>query len=87
MKTFRFCHKYVTLLLASFHNITSGLSILMHGIISLPYMTSYDKQHYIWVFTVCQSTHLGVTSIQRVKLILESNDTRSSSDKAYIFPS
>ena len=22
--------------------------------------------HSIWVFTVCQSTHLGVTSIQRV---------------------
>ena len=24
--------------------------------------------HFIWVFTVCQSTHLGVPSIQRDKL-------------------
>ena len=24
-------------------------------------------QHFIWVFTVCQSMHLGVNSIQRVK--------------------
>ena len=25
--------------------------------------------HFIWVFTVCQSTHLGVSRIQRVKLL------------------
>ena len=25
-------------------------------------------QHFIWVFTVCQSTHLGVSGLQRVKL-------------------
>ena len=24
-------------------------------------------RHFIWVFTVCQCTHLGDTSIQRVK--------------------
>ena len=24
--------------------------------------------HFIWVFTVCKSTHLGVSNIQRVKL-------------------
>ena len=24
------------------------------------------KRHFIWVFTVCQSNHLGVSSIQRV---------------------
>ena len=23
--------------------------------------------HFIWVFTVCKSTHLGVSQIQRVK--------------------
>ena len=26
-------------------------------------------RHFIWVFTVLQSTHLGVCSIQRVKYI------------------
>ena len=24
-------------------------------------------RHFIWVFTVCQSTHLGISSIERVK--------------------
>ena len=30
-----------------------------------------DYLHFIWVFTVCQSTHLGVsrTSIQRIKCL------------------
>ena len=27
-----------------------------------------QMQHSIWVFTVCQSAHFGVTHIQRVKL-------------------
>ena len=24
--------------------------------------------HFIWVFTICQSAHLGVSSLQRVKV-------------------
>ena len=33
---------------------TSGLSILLHGVISLPDVTSYDKRHFIRVYTVCK---------------------------------
>ena len=29
---------------------TSGLSILLHGVISLPDATSYDKKLYIYIF-------------------------------------
>ena len=40
----------------SFHNVsenlytTSGLSILLHSVISLPDATSYDKQFYTIIF-------------------------------------
>ena len=40
----------MTLLKASFHNVTrktGGILILMHGVISLLGATSYDKLHYI----------------------------------------
>ena len=30
-------------------------------------MTCHFWRHFIWVFTVCQSIHLGVSSIQKVK--------------------
>ena len=29
------------------------------------------KRHFIWVFTVCQSTRLGVSGPKRVKLSLD----------------
>ena len=55
VKTSRFYHKNVMLLWASFHYVTctrksvntSGLSILMHGVISLPDATSYDNLFYL----------------------------------------
>ena len=31
-----------------------------------------ERPHFIWVFTVCKSTHLGVTRIQRVKHVFTS---------------
>ena len=48
MRTQRFCHIYDTLLGTSIHKVTkicttSGLSISMHGVISFPDATSYDK--------------------------------------------
>ena len=33
--------------------------------------------HFIWVFTVCQNTHLGVSGLQRVK----AHNKPTSSDK------
>ena len=36
-----------------------------------------EMLHFIWVFTFCQSTHLGVSSIQRVN-----NDRLSSTGSA-----
>ena len=44
--SFGFCHNFSVSLKASFHSVTrksSGLSILIHGFISLPDATSYDK--------------------------------------------
>ena len=28
------------------------------------------RHYFIWVFTVCQSTHLGVSGLQRVKMLV-----------------
>ena len=33
-------------MLGSFYHTTSGLSILLHGVISLPIATTYDKTNY-----------------------------------------
>ena len=50
VKTSIFYRKYATLLWARFHNVTRTrkrcLSILMHGVISLPGATSYDTEFY-----------------------------------------
>ena len=43
VKMLKICHVYAALLLTSFPNVTK-MSILMHGVISLPDATSYDKQ-------------------------------------------
>ena len=30
----------------------------------------YLMQHFIWGFTICQSTHLGFTSVQKVNIMI-----------------
>ena len=45
--------------------IISRMSILTYQIVQT-LMKCLLKQHFICVFTVCQSTHLGVSSPQRV---------------------
>ena len=36
-------------------------------------MKSRMMQNFIWVFTVCKSTHLGVSPIQRVKALAKTH--------------
>ena len=57
VKTSIFCHRYVTLLWALFHNITN-LLILIHGVISLQYKTSYDKHQISYASTFIFATFL-----------------------------
>ena len=43
---------------------------------------SDEMQHFIWVFTVCKSTHLGVSGIQRV--IYDNDSFQADTSWAYM---
>ena len=47
--------------------ISMGLSIVYFNGSQVEFMKCSNMLHFIWVFTVCQSTCLGASSIQRAK--------------------
>ena len=55
-----------------YHVLNHDVFVSLKHILILANSADYDEimLHFIWVFTVCQSTGLGVSSMQRVKMSL-----------------
>ena len=52
------------------YNFQENIVFLFEDLFILTISVDPDEmQHYIWVFTVCKSTYLGVSHIQRVNPI------------------